>query len=211
MSRPVEKVTAFIIRETKDGHDLLLFRHPSAGVQIPAGTVEDGETPKEAVLREAAEETGLAELSVRRYLGCAETRLSANQRIIIEQTVVYARPDATSFDWAHFRKGVVVALTSRAANGFTHVTYEEFDREPDPQYVTMCIAGWVPDDALGDTVQRHFFVLEFHGRSDERWMVHADRHIFVPFWAPLTALPEIVRPQDTWLGFLAREFPSVAG
>jgi ADP-ribose pyrophosphatase YjhB (NUDIX family) len=73
----IEKVTAFITHESTNGRDLLLFKHPNAGVQIPAGTVEDGETPKEAILREIAEEPGLKSLSVGQYLGCKGQRLGA--------------------------------------------------------------------------------------------------------------------------------------
>ena len=43
--------------------------HPEAGIQIPAGTMEDGETPEAAVLREAFEETGLPGLRIVRFLG----------------------------------------------------------------------------------------------------------------------------------------------
>jgi 8-oxo-dGTP diphosphatase len=46
---------------------LLVFRHvdaPEAGLQVPAGTIEPGESPDHAVLREAREETGLGELLV---------------------------------------------------------------------------------------------------------------------------------------------------
>ncbi|CAN0515446.1 unnamed protein product, partial [Phaeothamnion confervicola] len=42
---------------------------PEAGVQLPAGTMEAGETPEDAVLREAFEETGLAGLRIVRFLG----------------------------------------------------------------------------------------------------------------------------------------------
>jgi len=38
---------------------ILCFEHPAAGFQIPKGTVEAGETPAEACLRELYEETGL--------------------------------------------------------------------------------------------------------------------------------------------------------
>ena len=162
----VEKVTAFITRRSTEGRDLLLFEHPNAGIQIPAGTVEKGERPEEAVLREAAEETGLASLSIYRYLGRAEEELPEGQRIIAEPTKVYARPDVRSFDWAHLPRGIAVAL-NRRANGFSQITFEEFDRVPDPQYLTMCIMGWVPDGALADTKRRHFFHLEFCGRSRE--------------------------------------------
>jgi 8-oxo-dGTP pyrophosphatase MutT (NUDIX family) len=202
VSRIVEKVTAFITRESKNGHELLLFEHPNAGIQIPAGTVEDDETPVEAVIRECIEETGLASLSIRRYLGCTEDKLPEDRRIIFEPTKVYARPDATSFDWAYLRKGIPVTL-SRRVDGFSQVTYKEFDQVPDSQYVTMRITGWVPDDVLSDTKRRHFFHLEFHGHSEASWTIHTDNHRFTLFWASLTALPEIVHPQDEWLEFLS--------
>jgi 8-oxo-dGTP diphosphatase len=62
------KVFAYI---THEAH-LLVFRHPTApeaGIQVPAGTVQAGEPPAVAVLREAAEETGLAGLVLDRLLG----------------------------------------------------------------------------------------------------------------------------------------------
>ena len=46
----VEKVTAFIIRERAGERQLLLFEHPNAGVQIPAGTVEEGESPDVGII-----------------------------------------------------------------------------------------------------------------------------------------------------------------
>jgi 8-oxo-dGTP diphosphatase len=51
---------------------LLVFSHPRvphAGIQVPAGTIEQGETPAVAALREAREETGLDDLRLVRYLG----------------------------------------------------------------------------------------------------------------------------------------------
>jgi 8-oxo-dGTP pyrophosphatase MutT (NUDIX family) len=56
------KVTAFVVRPSPAGGDLLLFRHPYAGVQIPAGWVDEGAAPQHAVLREVAEETGLTDV-----------------------------------------------------------------------------------------------------------------------------------------------------
>lgn len=54
------------------GNRLLVFRHPNApdaGIQVPAGTMKDGERPVDAVMREAYEETGLAGLELVRFLG----------------------------------------------------------------------------------------------------------------------------------------------
>ena len=200
----IEKVTAFISRESADGHDMLLFKHPNAGIQIPAGTVEDDETPEEAVLREVSEETRLTSLSVGQYLGCKEDRLPEGQRTIAESTKVYSRPDVTSSDWAHLRKGVPVTLSGKSAGGFSQVVYKELDRVPNPQYVTMSITGWVPDRVLVDAKRRHFFHLEFDGPSEERWTVYSDNHYFTLFWAPLVALPDIIHPQDEWLEFLSK-------
>lgn len=70
MAETVKKVVAYITRED----ELLVFTHrdyPEAGVQVPAGTVEEGETLDAAVLREVHEETGLPQTAVRisSYLG----------------------------------------------------------------------------------------------------------------------------------------------
>lgn len=207
--RVVEKVTAFITRAGARGTDLLLFEHPYAGIQIPAGTVEIGETPQEAVLREVAQETGLIDVRLRRSLGCAEKGLPDGQRAIVERTRVYARPDATSFDWAYLRRGIRVSA-GRRAQGFTQITYQEFDRVPEPQYLSMSIVGWVPDRVLADTQRRTFYHLEYTGPSEERWTVFADNHDFTLFWASLVALPEIIPPQDQWLEFLREIFPECA-
>ena len=54
------------------GSRLLVLVHPDypeAGIQVPAGTLRDGETPADGVLREAWEETGLEGLRVVAFLG----------------------------------------------------------------------------------------------------------------------------------------------
>lgn len=54
------------------GTRLLLFthpEHPEAGIQVPAGTMERGEDPAIAALREAHEESGLRALRLERWLG----------------------------------------------------------------------------------------------------------------------------------------------
>ncbi|MBK7892702.1 MAG: NUDIX domain-containing protein [Bdellovibrionales bacterium] len=63
MAKHVEKVLAYITRIHPTGMELLVFDHvgmPEAGIQVPAGTVDPGETPSAAVLREVEEETGLS-------------------------------------------------------------------------------------------------------------------------------------------------------
>ena len=63
-----EKVVAYITW----GNALLVFRHPDfpeAGIQVPAGSMESGESPEAAALREAFEETGLDGLALVAPLG----------------------------------------------------------------------------------------------------------------------------------------------
>jgi ADP-ribose pyrophosphatase YjhB (NUDIX family) len=61
----VQKSCAYVTRDTDE---LLVFEGPEHdGMQIPKGTIEPGETPREAVRREVAEESGLEDLrSVRK-------------------------------------------------------------------------------------------------------------------------------------------------
>ena len=68
----IQKVQCYITREHSGSLQVLVFEHldhPSAGIQVPAGSIESGETPEEAALREAWEESGVEELRVQRYLG----------------------------------------------------------------------------------------------------------------------------------------------
>ena len=85
MSKPITgKVVAYITQ----GDRLLVFSHPAfpeAGIQVPAGTMKEGEAPEEAVLREAREESGLDELEIRSLLGVQDYDLAAYGRAEIQR------------------------------------------------------------------------------------------------------------------------------
>ncbi len=72
IDRPVteEKAYAYITRNAAQTRQLLVFEHAKedAGVQVPKGTIEDGEDPREAVVREVREESGLTEFDSIRSL-----------------------------------------------------------------------------------------------------------------------------------------------
>lgn len=58
----------------------MVFDHtefPEAGTQIPAGTLEPGEDPAAGALREAREESGLQNLSLKTYLGVKKYDLTS--------------------------------------------------------------------------------------------------------------------------------------
>lgn len=88
---------------TRDNH-LLVFRHmdfpiEETGVQVPKGTIRDGETPRAAAVRELREETGKSTFTVRRFLGrdrfdMSPYRAEVQQRFFFEATPTEALPDS---------------------------------------------------------------------------------------------------------------------
>ncbi|MFC4427610.1 NUDIX hydrolase [Deinococcus navajonensis] len=69
-----ERAVCHITRRTSRGPELLVFDHVPAldsGVQVVAGGIEAGETPGQAALREAQEETGRTGFRLEGYLGSA--------------------------------------------------------------------------------------------------------------------------------------------
>lgn len=72
-----EKVLVYVVRDEQ----LLVLRHTEysyeeVGIQVPAGSIRSGETPEDAALREAREETGLHEFEIVRKLGEVEYDIS---------------------------------------------------------------------------------------------------------------------------------------
>jgi len=197
----LQKVTAFVLRPTPAGRELLVFQHPFAGWQVPAGTVNPGEKPTHSAIREVAEETGLSSLSVKAELGHKDELLPPDQAVVTAATTVFSRPNPSSFDWIYMRPGIQVSVL-RKQDGYTQINFEEADILPNPNYTTYHIVGWVPDEVLSQQVRRHFYLFEYEGSTPPSWKVNTDNHTFTLSWQPLDALPGLIPPQDTWLRVL---------
>lgn len=69
MTALVAKACPIVLRGSPDSPQILTFAHPRAGLQIVKGTIETGENPAVAALRELEEEAGTAAATVSLSLG----------------------------------------------------------------------------------------------------------------------------------------------
>lgn len=106
MPRRVLKAVAYITR----GDELLVFVHRDVdlmrtGVQVPAGSVDEGETPAEAVMREALEETGIEGLTLVSFLGTQDYDRRPDRDQVHERHVFHlAAPDGLPDQWVWFEE-----------------------------------------------------------------------------------------------------------
>lgn len=93
---------AYITRDRGSGPELLVFAHrdqPEAGLQVPAGTVEPGEDPDAAVIREVWEETGIvlpataSKLGITRYEADAGAHRELHERHVYHLLAPAGLPD----------------------------------------------------------------------------------------------------------------------
>ena len=75
----------------------MVFRHPSAGIQLVKGTIQPGERPSDAALRELREESGIGDAVVCRDLGLWDAGLDRQIWSIQLCATVRTLPES----WSH--------------------------------------------------------------------------------------------------------------
>jgi len=203
MSRTIQKVTALITRQQDDKPpELLVFRHPLAGTQLPAGTVEVGEGLEAALLREVSEETGLSQVRLVRHLDSWSRDLTDVERPVLGKTSLRIGPSAGARALnLNLRRGSPVRVVSRVG-AFAEVVWEEYILHTDPPQPRIRVSGWLPADLLALHLERHFYHLTLTTPTPETWSVAADRHLFQLYWTPLKPKPHLVTGQNRWLDFI---------
>lgn len=200
MDSTIEKVSAFITRTGKQTPELLVFQHPSAGMQVPAGSVENGEMLEQALVREVFEESGLKDVSIIDKLGTQEQAATGERTVLMQATLLFKEPARTAptIDlW--LGRGWWVTVHQRRSD-WSQVTYEDYDFTVSPPALISKTAGWLPTQLLATRVVRHFFHLETTTPTPDTWEhVAEDRYTFRFHWLPLEPRPQLVQGQNEWL------------
>jgi ADP-ribose pyrophosphatase YjhB (NUDIX family) len=197
----LHKVTAFVTRGLPEPRDLLVFEHPTAGLQLPAGTVEAGETPRDAVLREVKEKTGLQQIAIISALGVRRLELADDEAYMASAALLQTMPDESStlVSASILKRGMRVRVLEREQL-FVRVTHEEGVMRDDGYVVTKRHTGWVPQHAITRHVERHFYHLIAGDETADEWYVRGEPDLmFVLLWRPLRAEIALVSPQAGWL------------
>jgi 8-oxo-dGTP pyrophosphatase MutT (NUDIX family) len=195
-----EKCTTKVACIITNSNNLLLIKHPFAGFQLPAGTVEPGEEPLNAAFREVKEETELKDIIYKETIGFLDVVLPEGMMCLLETSTLYSRPDNRSFDWARIpRSSWVKAL--RQFGDWTQIRYDEPDCLPNPNFETYSLTGWVESEKLAKKQRRHFFHFVSNVVEQKKWHVFSDCHTFEVGWYALDKLPKLTPPQDEWLAF----------
>ncbi|MFJ5562694.1 NUDIX hydrolase [Lysinibacillus xylanilyticus] len=102
----VEKAFGYITREHEGQLQVLVFEQNTegAGIQIPKGTVEEGETPLEAVIREMFEETGLSYLVVKGLI--AQDYFNHHSGLLQKRYFYHLTTNENRDSWMHCPTGV---------------------------------------------------------------------------------------------------------
>lgn len=208
------KVTAFVTRTNRDVRELLTFVHPLAGRQVPAGSVEVGEDPRTAAIREVWEETGvrgfleIVPISVSRIVGTERGIMACSQPVRTSPT-----EPAGSSPADIMRRGYPVEIEEER-DAWVRASHRVYDFSGSSRLLLGVTSGWVPRESVATTLLRHHFHLV--ARPDPRpatWNRQADGHVFSVEWLPLDPAPTLAPEQQPWLdecrGALLRH--SVAG
>lgn len=182
----IRKVTAFITRETPDSRQLLVFQHPNAGVQLPAGTVDEGESSDVAVIREACEETGLCDLTLIGLLGELPRQTGANQFRLTRSVNLRSAPQTDAPLTGHrLSYGWLVDFVRRdETTGAVQIRYPEMKYLGGERWeVEFELVGWTEPDALTDQESRLAYHLSSTTPTADTWEHIGDHdHTFRCYW-----------------------------
>ncbi|WP_157605059.1 NUDIX domain-containing protein [Schlesneria paludicola] len=189
------KVAAFVLTPTPEPM-VLALRHPIAGLQFPAGTIESGEGVLDAARREVREETCVTALDQGRRLGTEVCPRDADEGFVLEtsESISTNRDEERSL----FYRGRRVRILSHG-DALSQVCEEEWNLNLDPPIVSRRIQGVIPTRFIGRSVARVFVCFLFLGDfRSEPWKCTADGHTWQVEWIPLRTTERFALNQADW-------------
>jgi 8-oxo-dGTP pyrophosphatase MutT (NUDIX family) len=98
------KTAAYIFRREKQQNELLVFAHrdfPDVPIQVPGGTVDEGEEEVDALFREVKEEAGLVNLVLVRKLGTHQFYWREINGEVERHFFLLEAPTEVADEWEH--------------------------------------------------------------------------------------------------------------
>ncbi|WP_419724009.1 NUDIX domain-containing protein [Streptomyces pratensis] len=129
-----------------------MFDHPDApeaGVQVPVGGVRPGETPKCAVLREVAEETGLTDVRVMRRLAVDGRAHPVTRQPRLTTFHLLEAPGDGPSTWEHRVRGEGNDARMRFVCRFAPFPLPEPLADAQDVWLGRVDPGWAPPGAAG--------------------------------------------------------------
>jgi 8-oxo-dGTP pyrophosphatase MutT (NUDIX family) len=201
----IEKVVAFIVRKKENDYQLLIFKHPANGYQLPAGTVEENESLENALLREITEETGLKNVKIIKKLGENTIYIDQNHAILTQSLRFFSWPaQAATRNGPLCTRGLKVDTFEKKV-GFTRVQYDEIDTSKEEPVLLWRSEGWLPSEVLTRELQRHYYLLLAMDEKRDDWKIESDfGYTFECQWVNVNAIPDLVWEQSDWLSYLTQ-------
>jgi len=175
----------------------LAIQHPTAGLQLPAGSVEPGEQPDAAASREFMEETGIAAISNLREIATIDEDLRGSA---ITKTAIdlFDDPSFTKSSQHRIPRGFRVQILQSLREAI-NVRYTEWLFKASAQEPSWSVEGWTERGFIEARLLRHLYVCDVPDISANHWMHAMDGHLSELGWYDVEMHPPLIPPQDRWL------------